>query len=396
MSVAPLPITALSIVSALGVGQAATLAALREGRGGLARRCFETSTLDTWIGVVDAVDGVRLPAALSDWDCRNNRLAELALASDDFAHHVRRTAQRVGAARVGVFLGTSTSGILSTEIAYRERDAVTGALPAWLRYEQTHDNASLARYVRAALGLAGPAWVISTACSSGAKAYASAARLIALGVIDAAVVGGVDSLCLTTLYGFNALELLSPEICRPWDAHRNGLSLGEGASFALLQRDAPEPMGWLLGCGESSDGHHMSAPHPEGAGAALAMRGALAQAGLDAGAIDYVNLHGTATPNNDAAEDLAVCAVFGREVPVSSTKGATGHTLGAAGAIESAVTLLALQEGLVPAGLNLRAPDPALHANYQPQPLRRPLRAAANNSFGFGGSNACLVFGAGR
>jgi len=210
------------------------------------------------------------------------------------------------------------------------------------------------------------------------------------------VVGGVDSLCLTTLYGFNALELLSPEICRPWDAHRNGLSLGEGASFALLQRDAPEPMGWLLGCGESSDGHHMSAPHPEGAGAALAMRGALAQAGLDAGAIDYVNLHGTATPNNDAAEDLAVCAVFGREVPVSSTKGATGHTLGAAGAIESAVTLLALQEGLVPAGLNLRAPDPALHANYQPQPLRRPLRAAANNSFGFGGSNACLVFGAGR
>lgn len=396
MSMSPLPIAAFSIVSALGVGQAATRSALREGRGGLARRRFETCTLDTWIGMVDAVDDVRLNAALADWDCRNNRLAELALASDDFAHHVHRAAQLAGAARVGVFLGTSTSGILSTEIAYRERDAVTGALPAWLHYEQTHDNASLARYVRAALGLAGPAWVISTACSSGAKAYASAARLIALGVIDAAVVGGVDSLCLTTLYGFNALELLSPEICRPWDAQRNGLSLGEGASFALLQRDAAEPVGWLLGCGESSDGHHMSAPHPEGAGAALAMRAALAQSGLDAGAVDYVNLHGTATPNNDAAEDLAVCAVFGREVPVSSTKGATGHTLGAAGAIESAITLLALQDGLVPAGLNLREPDPALQANYQQRPLRRPLRAAANNSFGFGGSNACLLFGAAR
>jgi 3-oxoacyl-[acyl-carrier-protein] synthase-1 len=396
MSAAPVPITAFGIASALGVGQAPTLAALRQGRSGLARRRFETCTLDTWIGRVDAVDDVRLPLALAEWDCRNNRLAELALASDDFAHHVRRAAQRVGAARVGVFLGTSTSGILSTEIAYRERDAATGALPAWLNFATTHDNAALARYVRTALGLAGPAWVISTACSSGAKAYASAARLISFGVIDAAVVGGVDSLCLTTLYGFNALQLLSPDICRPWDAHRNGLSIGEGASFALLQRDATEPVGWLLGCGESSDGHHMSAPHPEGAGAALAMRGALAQAGLDAGAIDYVNLHGTATPNNDAAEDLAVCAVFGREVPVSSTKGATGHTLGAAGAIESAITLLALQEGLVPAGLNVREPDPGLHANYQQQPLRRPLRAAANNSFGFGGSNACLVFGAAR
>ena len=191
--------------------------ALADGRGGLQRRHFETAALDTWVGVVDAVDTLRLPPALDDWDCRNNRLAQLALDSDDFAHQVRRAASRHGAARVGVFLGTSTSGILSTEIAYRERDAATGALPAWLHFDQTHDNASLARYVRLALDLQGPAWVISTACSSGAKAYACAARLIALGMIDAAVVGGVDTLCLTTLYGFNALELLSKDICRPWD-----------------------------------------------------------------------------------------------------------------------------------------------------------------------------------
>jgi 3-oxoacyl-[acyl-carrier-protein] synthase-1 len=390
----PLPVTAFSVVSALGIGQAATLDALRQGRGGLQHRRFETATLDTWIGVVDAADALRLPAALADWDCRNNRLAQLALDSDDFAHHVRRAAARHGAGRVGVFLGTSTSGILSTEIAYRERDAASGALPAWLRFDQTHDNASLARYVRLALGLQGPAWVISTACSSSAKAYACAARLIALGMIDAAVVGGVDSLCLTTLYGFNALELLSPDICRPWDAQRNGLSLGEAASFALLQRESEAACGWLLGHGESSDGHHMSSPHPEGAGAAIAMRNALAQAGLAAADIDYINLHGTATPNNDAAEDLAVCRVFGTDVPVSSTKGATGHTLGAAGGLEAAIALLALQHGIVPAGLNVREPDTTLHTNYVREPLQRRLRAVASNSFGFGGSNACLVFGA--
>ena len=390
----PLAVSAYSIVSALGSGQAATLAALREGRSGLRQVPFETATLDTWIGVVSGLESLQLPRPLADWDCRNNRLAQMALDSDDFAHHVRRAAARHGTDRVGVFLGTSTSGILSTEIAYRERDAATGALPAWLHYDETHDNASLARYVRLALGLQGPAWVISTACSSGAKAYACAARLIALGAIDAAVVGGVDTLCLTTLYGFNALELLSRDICRPWDAQRNGLSLGEAGSFALIERRADTPCGWLLGCGESSDGHHMSSPHPEGAGAVIAMRAALAQAGLGPQDIDYINLHGTATPNNDSAEDLAVCRVFGSDVPVSSTKGATGHALGAAGAIEAAISLLALQHGLVPPGLNLREPDPRLQARYVREPLQRPLRAVASNSFGFGGSNACLVFGA--
>jgi 3-oxoacyl-[acyl-carrier-protein] synthase-1 len=393
--VKPAPITAFTLVTALGHDHAAHAHALREGITGLRPQAFETAALDAWLGVADGVDDQRLPAALARYDCRNNRLAALALRSDGFDEHVRRAVARHGARRVGVLVGTSTSGILRTEIAYRQRDA-DGALPTWLHFRETHDTASLARFVQAALGLEGPAWVISTACSSGAKAYAAAARLIALGVIDAAVVGGCDSLCMTTLYGFRALELLSTDVCRPWDARRNGLSLGEGASFALLQREDDAPAAWLLGCGESSDGHHMSSPHPEGAGAADAMRAALADAQLQPDQVDYINLHGTGTRNNDAAEDLAVCSVFGRAVPVSSTKGHTGHALGAAGAVETAITLLALREGLLPHGLHCEQPDAALQANYLHQTQQRALSVAANNSFGFGGSNACLIFGAAR
>jgi 3-oxoacyl-[acyl-carrier-protein] synthase I len=391
----PTPITAFTLVTALGQSLAAHATALREGTSGLRAQTFETAALDAWLGVAAGVDDARLPAILAPYDCRNNRLAALALRSHDFDEQVRRAAARHGARRVGVLVGTSTSGILQTEIAYRQR-AADGALPAWLHYPETHDTASLARFVQAALALEGPAWVISTACSSGAKAYAAAARLIALGVIDAAVVGGCDTLCMTTLYGFRALELLSAEVCRPWDARRNGLSLGEGASFALLQRDDPAPAAWLLGCGESSDGHHMSSPHPEGAGAVAAMRSALADARLQPDQVDYINLHGTGTRNNDSAEDLAVCSVFGRSVPVSSTKGHTGHALGAAGAVEAALTLLALREGLLPQGLHCEQPDAALQANYLQRSQQRMLSVAASNSFGFGGSNACLVFGAAR
>jgi 3-oxoacyl-[acyl-carrier-protein] synthase-1 len=392
--VKPLAIADYTVVSALGAGRAANLAALIEARTGLARQSFESAALDTWLGVVDGLDALALPAAHAAADCRNNRLAELALRSDGFAGRVRAAAARLGARRVGVFLGTSTAGILNTEIAYRQRDPASGALPAWLNYEQTHNTFSVARYVRSVLGLEGPAYVVSTACSSSSKVFATAARLIGLGLIDAAVVGGVDTLCMTTLYGFKSLELLAHDICRPWDERRSGLSLGEGAAFMLLERDAASPAAWLLGCGESSDGHHMSSPHPEGAGAALAMRAALRDARLDASAVDYLNLHGTGTPNNDAAEDLAVCAVFGPALPCSSTKGATGHALGAAGGVEAAFCLLALQHGLLPAGLNASQPDRALRANYQHQPQRRRLGVAASNSFGFGGTNACLIFGA--
>ncbi len=390
----PLAVSHYTLVTALGHGRDATLAALQTDRTGLAARGFETAKLDTWLGVVDEADTVTLDPGLASFDCRNNRLAELCLRADGFGDAARNAAARWGAHRVGVFLGTSTAGILQTEIAYRERDAETGALPAWLHYAHTHNTSSVSVYVRAALGLQGPAYVVSTACSSSAKVFAAAARMIDAGIVDAAVVGGVDSLCMTTLYGFASLELLSPQICRPWDAERSGLSLGEAAAFALLERECARPAAWLLGAGESSDGHHMSSPHPEGAGAAQAMRAALAQAQLQPGDVDYLNLHGTGTPGNDAAEDIAVCAVFGHDLPCSSTKGHTGHTLGAAGGVEAAIGMLALQHGVLPAGLNVQTPDPALKARYVRETRQQTLRVVASNSFGFGGSNACLVFGA--
>ena len=393
----PLAVVDYTVVSALGHGRAATLAALQAGRTGLARQDFETATLGSWLGVVAGADEVVLKSEFAEHDCRNNRLAELALRADDFGGRVQRAARRWGTARVGVFLGTSTSGILQTEVAYRHRDAGTGALPRSLHYATTHNSYSVAGYVRATLGLQGPAYVVSTACSSSAKVFAAAQRMIDAGIVDAAVVGGVDSLCMTTLYGFKSLELVSADICRPWDATRSGLSLGEAAAFALVERTAhgnDAPRAWLLGAGESSDGHHMSSPHPEGAGAAAAMRAALAQAGLQPADIDHLNLHGTGTPGNDAAEDKAVVAVFGTALPCSSTKGYTGHTLGAAGGVEAAVAMLALQHGFMPAGLNVQTPDPALHTLYLREPREQRLRAVASNSFGFGGSNASLIFGA--
>lgn len=381
-----------TLVSAMGDGREAHHQALRAGRSGLKPQRFETAEIDTWLGVVQGLDELDWPQGLSAFDCRNNRLAERGLRADGFAEEVARCVNRWGASRVGVFLGTSTSGILQTEQAYRQRDPASGALPDWLHYAQTHNTASLGQFVRERLGLQGPCSVASTACSSSAKVFGAAARMIRLGWIDAAVVGGVDSLCMTTLYGFNALELVSPEICRPWDAHRQGLSLGEGAGFALLERDTPHPLGVLRACGESSDGHHMSSPHPEGLGAAAAIRAALAQAGLQPKDIDYLNLHGTATPGNDAAESLAVAAVFAPTLACSSTKGYTGHTLGAAGAIEASISLLALEHGHAPPNLNLQTQDPALHVAVLREGQWRPLRYVASNSFGFGGSNCCLVF----
>jgi len=243
---------------------------------------------------------------------------------------------------------------------------------------------------------------VCTACSSSAKAFATAQRLIEAGLIDAAVVGGVDSLCLTTLYGFHSLQLTAPGACRPFDLRRDGLSIGEAAAFALIERGDSNGNGLgdsdgdeilLLGCGESSDAHHMSAPHPEGAGARTAMQRALAMAGIPADGVDYINLHGTGTPSNDSAESLAVSTLFGDATPCSSTKAATGHTLGAAGALEAVICALALRHGLAPAGLNLREPDPQITINYLRHNRRAALRRVLSNSFGFGGVNCALLLG---
>jgi 3-oxoacyl-[acyl-carrier-protein] synthase I len=394
--VKPLLLSATTATSCLGVGLDAHRAALHEGRSGLRPCAFETVKLPTWVGEVDGVDAHPLPAALAVYECRNNRLALLALQADGFESRVRAAVARHGAGRVGVFMGTSTSGILQTELAYRERDAATGALPAAFHYAATHNPYSLTELLREHLGITGMGATISTACSSSAKVFAAAARQIELGTIDAALVGGVDSLCLTTLHGFASLELTSAEPCRPCDAGRDGISIGEAAAYALLERDGAgaDHAVWLLGAGESSDAYHMSAPHPEGLGAQMAMQAALRSAGLGADAIDYINLHGTATPANDSAESKAVTAVFGSRVPCSSTKGATGHTLGAAGALEAALCALALVDDFLPGSAGTRALDPALGPlNYQLRGAAAPLRHALSNSFGFGGSNCSLVFG---
>ncbi|HEX5805207.1 MAG TPA: beta-ketoacyl-[acyl-carrier-protein] synthase family protein [Macromonas sp.] len=391
----PLLLSAYTATTCVGRGLAATRSALQAGRSGLQPCNFETVQLDTWIGQVDGVDEQKLPAHLSHYDCRNNRLTLLGLEADGFAERVRQAIDRYGPSRVGVFLGTSTAGILQTELAYRRRDPVSGALPADFHYQETHNAFSLAEFTRAYFGLTGMAMAISTACSSSAKVFAAAARQIALGMIDAAVVGGVDSLCLTTLYGFASLQLTSTQPCRPYDPARDGISIGEAAAFALLERPENAPPGavLLLGTGESSDAYHMSAPHPEGLGARLAMQAALASAGLQPHDVDYINLHGTATPANDAAEGRAVNALFTTPVPCSSTKGITGHTLGAAGAVEAVVCALALTDGYLPGSPGTQSVDPQLNLPYLLQGRAGRVRHALSNSFGFGGSNCSLVFG---
>jgi 3-oxoacyl-[acyl-carrier-protein] synthase-1 len=234
------------------------------------------------------------------------------------------------------------------------------------------------------------------ACASSAKVFGSAWRLIEAGLIDAALVGGVDSLCLTTLYGFNSLELVSRTPCRPFDRDRDGISIGEAAAFVLLTRapgDLDDSAVLLLGLGESSDSYHMSSPHPEGLGARLAMERALASAGEEPHAIDYLNLHGTATQSNDASEGQAVADLFGRTVPCSSTKGATGHTLGAAGAVEAILCALALREGFLPGGVGTQTPDPEIGIRYLMENIAQAPRRILSNSFGFGGSNCSLLLG---
>ncbi|MEO7760986.1 MAG: beta-ketoacyl-[acyl-carrier-protein] synthase family protein [Casimicrobiaceae bacterium] len=392
----PLLLSAYTATSCIGRGLDATLAALRSHASGLAPCTFETVDLVTYVGEVAGVDAVMMREDLIAYDCRNNRLAQLGIEQDGFVEAVRTAVGRYGRNRIAVLIGTSTAGILQTELAYRRRDRETGALPRDFLYAQTHNTFSVADFVRRYLDLNGPATAVSSACSSSAKVFASARRMIEAGIVDAAVVGGVDSLCLTTLYGFNSLELTSSTPCRPYDRDRNGLSIGEAAGFALLERtpaDAAADAILLLGAGESSDAHHMSAPRPDGLGARMAMEGALSSAGALAADIDYINLHGTATPSNDAAEGNAVAALFGTAVACSSTKGATGHTLGAAGGLEAVITALALREGFIPGGVNTEHFDPAIPISYVTENRPAAVQRALSNSFGFGGTNCSLLFG---
>ena len=376
-------------------------------RPGLTRCSLDDVPVPTWVGVVAGLDphpsGERsgpasvppLAGPLAAFDCRNNRLAHLALSQDDFDAEVQAAVAHHGPARIGLFLGTSTAGIRHSEHCYRLHfERQTPDLGPDLRFDTTLSNFSLAAFVRRRLGLRGPAVVIATACSSGAKAFAAAHRSLVAGVCDAAVVGAVDTLCATTLMGFSSLGLLAEQPCRPWGLDRTGISIGEAAGFALISLE-PTAAGriGLLGYGESSDAHHMTAPHPTGLGARLAMQAALSSAGLRSEQIDYISLHGTGTPANDRSEDLAISQLFGDRVIASSTKGWTGHTLGASGAVEAALSMLCLEHGLVPGTLNTDTVDPDLTLRPQLRTDAKPIRYLLSNAFGFGGNNCSLVFG---
>jgi 3-oxoacyl-[acyl-carrier-protein] synthase-1 len=389
----PLYLSQYTLATCLGLGRRANWDAVIQQKTGLLPCEFETVNLPTYIGKVSGVEDTELPTRLSHHLCRNNQLALLALQQDNFIELVLDAIHLYGRHRVGVFLGTSTSGILSTEMAYRFRKTETGALPEDFRYAQTHNTYSVSGFIRDYFELEGPAISVSSACSSSAKVFGNAARMMACGLIDAAIVGGVDSLCLTTLYGFNSLELLSPEVCQPYGKNRSGISISEAAGFALLTHKKPnQPKAIAItGVGESSDAHHMSSPHPTGDGALAAMKQALAMAGRSTDQVDYINLHGTATRSNDAAEGLAVATLFGKSVPCSSTKGHTGHALGAAGIVEVALSALAMENGMIPGGVNTQEVDQTIHINYQLKNLAASPKVVMSNSFGFGGSNCSLL-----
>jgi 3-oxoacyl-[acyl-carrier-protein] synthase-1 len=347
----------------------------RDGRLQDGKRC--------WLGEVQGALPL-IPAALAAHNTRNNQLLLASLAQIRPA--VDAAIAQYGRDRVAIVLGTSTSGV--DEGDRQVDDALSGYD---YRMQELGDPS---RFLAHFLALDGPAYTISTACSSSARAIISGQRLIDAGLADVALVGGADSLSRMPINGFASLDSLSERHCAPFSADRDGISIGEAAALLLLTREK-QPLA-LLGCGESSDAWHMSAPHPEGVGAERAMLMALQQAGLQPQDVGYINLHGTATPLNDQVESAVIHRLFGERVPCSSTKHLTGHTLGAAGATEAALAALILQQQLPlpPQDFSLAARDtslPACGLITTPQPLARPV--IASNSFAFGGNNTCLIVG---
>jgi 3-oxoacyl-[acyl-carrier-protein] synthase-1 len=390
MRAVPLNIGAFTATCAAGSGRRAILDSLRNRRSGLTLNDFTDGPLDTFIGRVAGVETQPLPAHLAHWECRNNRLAWLGLQQDSFYEAVEQARKKYGPSRVALVLGTSTSSIGATEEGYR-RLGPDGQYPEELRRPPVHTVHSLGSFVQEALGLTGVCVTVATACSSSAKVFPQAERLIRLGLADAAVVGGVDTLCYSVLFGFNSLELVSSEPCRPFDPERKGISLGEAAGFALVEKDGGGPR--LLGYGESSDAHHMSSPHPEGLGARNAINDALSRASLTPRDIDYINLHGTASQKNDEVEARIVAELFPQTTRASSTKGWTGHALGAAGILEAVISLLALEHGFTPGTLNTRELDAACGPQIRLENSDGAVSHVMSNSFGFGGSNCVLLFG---
>lgn len=384
---------ALGMINALGHDVDTIVASLAAGHAP-GMRIEPTRMGDAFVGRVTAALDQAPPDALASYDCRNNRLLLAGLAQ--IRPEIDAARDRFGAHRVGVVLGTSTSGIGAAEAAFAHLSHAH-ALPAHFDYRQM-EIGTAAPFAAALLDIRGPAYTISTACTSSAKAFSSARRLLRLGLCDAVVVGGVDSLCELTLQGFAALDSTSPTLTNPMSRERRGINIGEGAAVLLMTREeAPVA---LVGVGESSDAHHISSPDPDGIGGEYALRGALSDAGLEASAIGYVNLHATATIKNDQMEARLMSRVFPNGVATSGTKPMTGHTLGAAGATELGLAWLTLARddvALPPHRWDGQAdPDlPELDLVSEPRFLKRGLgtQYAMSNSFAFGGSNASLILG---
>lgn len=390
-------LNALGVINPLGRGKREVARTLFNGsRAGLPLCADLLPDRSVRVGVVPGTLP-QVPKRLAPFNCRNNQLALAAL--NEIEDDIVWIAKRFGAHRVAVVMGTSTSGIAEGEAAMAQRIA-NGKWPEGFR-SSFQEIGNLAAFVAEYLELEGPAYTISTACSSSAKVFASARRLIEADLCDAAVVGGVDTLCRMTLGGFDSLQALSQDYCNPFSRNRDGINIGEGA--AVFTMTSEESAVSLLGVGESSDAYHVSSPHPEGDGAALAMLRALDAAQLKPEQIDYINLHGTATELNDAMEARAVNKVFGSRTLCSSTKSMTGHMLGAAGANEVAFLWLMLEpnfaNGMVPPHLwdgEVDLAIPRLNLATMRSRIGHPQRAAAlSNSFAFGGSNAAVVLGRG-
>lgn len=380
-------VLATSGCCALGADRAAIEANLRQGRVALGAAPFDLPFPAVVGKVADPLP--KPPSRMSSFDCRVTRIALCGL--DPLVPLLERLRTQVGPDRIGVVIGSSTGGIEATEraLAALARD---NRLPADYSFEDQHQLGALPRFVADLCGVSGPAYTVSTACSSGARALIGGVNLIAGGVCDVVVVGGVDSLCRMTVYGFHSLGILSPDGSRPFCRDRAGTHIGEGAGFLVLTRGAAEGPLAVTGWGDTSDAHSMAAPHPAGQGLERAIRAALARAALAPAAVDYVNAHGTGTQQNDAAEAVALAAVFGEQTAVSSTKGMTGHALGSAGAIELLVTALALERGFIPpnASSTRAGTEPlglAIAEKTRPARLRRAMTVNA----GFGGSNAAVV-----
>jgi 3-oxoacyl-[acyl-carrier-protein] synthase I len=382
---APIPITGFAVCNALGTTTRAVAGALREGRTGLGPSPIAVP-FPTAVGAIREPLAA-LPPALSGWNTRTAQLAQLLLSQ--LAPELEALRGRVRPERIGIILGTSTAGADVTEDAYRHYVA-NGSLPEAYDLWRHHTYGAILHVVASLSGARGPGWVVSTACTSSAKPLATAQRLIAGGMLDAVIVGGIDTLCGMTLRGFFCLDALAPTPCQPFSSARKGISIGEGGALLILERDG-DAVALLEAVGESSDAYHISAPHPEGTGAQAAMERALSIAGATAREVDHVNAHGTGTRLNDSAEAKAISRVFAHEPPVVSTKGFTGHMLGGAGACEAVISILALTEGWLPPSLGADPIDPTIKLNIPMQVTHGRFRRVISNSFAFGGNNVSVL-----